>query len=262
MDGELEKRWLELRGSKRKVDWDSQTKECKVSIETLQQELLTLGGKMQGFAEEMEAAEQLVGVEGTQLIVARCQKERQDIGAKIQETQRKLGAAKMRQADLLDGEPKEIVTEEERFCFLDELVAIHKLPAVASMAIDNDGKIIASTTAIVACFASKRIDLGDYRIEVTTRVDATNEIRVCIVRRSGEAELHPYNIDGKGSFCFGVRRSQLEALHMRGRYRELLQLIIECIHHINSGDNHKVEGLYYKELGNEELKGIPDQHTP
>ncbi len=230
---ELTLGWLELRSVKREIDRKVQLGECRESIIRLQGELLGIGDKIQAKGEEREHITPESPDE--RLLTTRLRQ----LWVEMQKKNHLLQEARIREGELRVAETQTEMTERERVAWIDDLVAIQCMPLVQEVTITVE-RLVVRVGPIIVAFGSKRFDLGDYNIDVAT-TPGIEELVVRCVRRSSEKGIaHPYG----SSFCFGVRGVQIALLQRRGAYRQLIELALECVCHVNPGDEHKVTDIY------------------
>lgn len=235
--------WCDLRSVKREADRQIQLEECKTRIERLCEELRIIGAKIQ---ERRDARENVPRDSPDAQLLERTLV---SFGTEMQLRQRMLQGARIREGELVEMESWTVVTDDERAAWVLDLVAIQCIPTVQKIVIDGV-KIVVTVGPIITVIQQKRFDLGDYDIDVPIVVGTERSVLVRCVRGSLDgARQHPYNTDITGDFCFGARASEIAMLQRRGCYRQLIELVMECVHHVNPEHEDRVLGRYKEVQG-------------
>ena len=236
--------WLGLRSAKRETDRQIQLEECRKSIARLRSNLAEIGG---GIQERQELLESLPKGSPEEKIMVDGLRAR---GVEMQQKQYMLQEARIREAELDAAQLQTAMTDAERALWVEDLAAIQRIPVVRAIVITQE-RLAVTVGPIIAKVSGRRFDLGDYDIDVAVMPGAERSVLVRCVRRSMEsASQHPYNTDASGAFCAGARAAQITMLQKRGCYRQLIELVLECVHHVNPGGEDKVIGRY-KEIEDE-----------
>lgn len=241
---ELVAAWCDLRSAKRETDWLIQLEECKKSIARAQSELVEIGGRIQEKRDLLESLPK--GSPDEQSIInSLCAH-----GVEMQQKQTMLQAARVREVELDGVVLSTTMTEAERVAWVEDLLAMQQLAVVRGIIITAE-RLAVTAGPIIVVVRKRKFDLGDYDIDIPVMIGVEQSVLVRCVRRSIEsASQHPYNTDFFGSFCSGSRSSQIAMLQKRGAYRQLIELMLECMHHVNPGGEEKVVGRY-KEIRDE-----------
>jgi hypothetical protein len=119
------------------------------------------------------------------------------------------------------------------------------MPAISSMAFGNL-PLQVFTRPIIVNIKGVWYDLGDWMIEIDTRLGSTTTRIVCVrITRKDGVSRHPYSTAEDGQICFGLScNQQLYELQRRGEYLPLISIIVERLAMWNVGQEPLITIAY------------------
>ncbi len=211
LDVQLLKQWLALRQQYRREALDAQMKAEEVTV-------TAASAKLQELSEEM---------------------------GKQHQAQR---GARRRVNELRSVEFPSSVTPEETQRFTDEFRGLCSMSLVASVTFGHE-TLSVFTKPIIVAIAGTWYDLGDWMIELRTKLGSTDKrvVPTRIARKDGMGS-HPYSTDWeRGQICYGLDiNEQLVELQRRGEYLPVVSIIIERLGIYNPGHEELIERKYVR----------------